>query len=194
MYGKHILGILILFAAFLALAACANPPTEEMDAARSALARAEDNADAVEYAPESITRAHSLVRRMERAAEEEEYDSARSLALEAVSAAEQAIVDGAAAKEDARNDASAAISEATDLLNEVEQALAAAGEVRGLTLDTSATTRELDAVAQEIAAAEDDFAQENYISAQNTARDARSSLAGIQRRIAEAVQAATRRK
>ena len=193
MYKKSI--VALVFVGFLiALSSCAKAPTEEIEAAKAALARAESNADAREYAPDSIARAKSLVERMDAAVEEKEYESAKNLALEAVSAAEKVIEDGASAKEKARNDAAAAISSAKDLLSEVETSLTAAGKVRGIALDVSATEQELGSAAQEITSAESDFAKEAFTSAQTRAQNARSSLADIQRRIAGAVQAATRRK
>lgn len=187
-------GVLVILAVILAVAACAKPPTEEIDAANSALTRAEADADARQYAPESIARARSLVERMQAEVEAKRYDSAKSLAIEAKTAAEKAITDGAAAKRRAEADASSAISNAKNLLNEVEQALRAAGNVRGISLDIPAAGRDISSAAQAISSAEADFTGADFAGAKSKADDARSALAGIQRRIADAVQAATRRK
>lgn len=194
MNKKQLFGTLILIGLFMAFAACAKPPTEEIDAANAALERAEENADAREYAPESLNRARSLVERMQSAVDEEDYDSAETLAIEAVSAAEQAIEDGAAAKEKARGDASSAIESAKTLLREVEQSFNAARDVRGIALDISSIRDDIDAASDEIATAEDEFQEASYAAAENTARNARSALGEIQSKIADAVQAATRRK
>ena len=194
MKNKLISGVFALSMVLLLIIACAKPPTEEIEAAESALARAEADADAREYAPESLVRAQNLVDRMRAAVDAEDYDLARNLAQDAVAAAGKAITDGAAAKETARNNASAAISGAKSLFTEVENSLSGAKNVSGISLDISAIEKDISAAAQIISAAENDFANADYATAQSKAKDAQSALADIQRYIADAVQKVTRRK
>jgi len=187
-------GVLMIAGMLLVFTGCSGPPTEEIEAAESALERAEEDPDVRRYAQESLVRARNLVDRMRAAAGDEEYDSARSLAEEAVAAAEKAIDDAAAAKEQAEDDASSAISAAKTLLGEVERSLLAARGVRGILLDVSATQEDVDEAEQTISAAENDFADAAYAEALSKAREARAALADIQSKIADLVQAATRRK
>ncbi len=194
MKRKLSFGLFIVLGIVFMFAACAKPPTTEVEAAQSALSRAQADADAREYAPDSITRAENLVKRMQSALDAKEYDSAKSLALEAKDAAEKAIADGTAAKEKARVDASTAISNAKNLLTEVRKALNGAKSVRGIRLDIPVTESDTNAAAQTVTAADADFTNAAYTAAYTKAQDARSALAGIQRRIADAVQVATRRK
>ena len=194
MNGKRIFGVFILVAAIFVIGSCAKPPTDDIDAANSALARAEADADVVEYAPASLSRVKSLIDRMKAEVDAKRYDSAKSLAQEAVKAADEAIKDGADAKAKARTDAASVISSAKAGLVEVRQSLEAAKKVRGISLDIPATERDVNASAQTVSTAEADFAKSAFATAQMNAQSARSAIADIQRRIAGAVQAATRRK
>ena len=86
------------------------------------------------------------------------------------------------------------ISSAKTGLAEVEQLLIAAKKVRGISLDITAVERDINAATVTITAADSDFAANDFAAAGSKAQNARSMLSGIQRRISEAVQAATRRK
>lgn len=187
-------GMLILLVVLIGLVACAKPPTAEIEAATTALARAENNADVREYAPDSLSRAKSLVDRMQAEVATKRYDSAKSLALEAVAAADKAIRDGASAKGKARTDTASSIASVKTVLEEIRQTLSAAEKVKGISLDLPAMERDINAVVQTLSAADADLTNNNFTGASEKAQNARSLLSGIQRRISDAVQKATRRK
>ena len=119
-------GIFFLVVILSVFAACSKPPTAEIDAANSAMSRANADADARDYAPDSLSSAKSLITRMEAESAAKRYDSAKSLALQAKEAAEKAINDGAAAKAKAQTDASSQIASAKTTLAEVQRSLTAA--------------------------------------------------------------------
>ncbi|MDR2619091.1 MAG: hypothetical protein LBC62_09500, partial [Treponema sp.] len=79
------------------LGGCAKPPTEEMEAATEALIRAENDPDAVAFGETSLNRARDAIFRMRQEANAKRYDAAKSYAVEAVSAAGKAVIDGRAA-------------------------------------------------------------------------------------------------
>ena len=187
-------GILFLAIVALLLGACAKPPTDEVDAANLSLARAEADADAREYAPDSLSDARSLVVRMETELEAKRYDAAKTLALEAAEAARKAIDDGASGKTRARSEAISLISSAKTSLGEVQQSLRAAKRVRGLSLDVNATEGDINVATQTITAADDDLSKTDFKAASSKAQSARSMLSGITQRVSAAVQKATRRK
>jgi hypothetical protein len=186
--------ILFLAVVVLVLGACAKPPTDEVDAANLSLARAEADADAREYAPDSLSDARSLVVRMESELEAKSYDAAKNLALEAAEAARKAIDDGASGKTRARSEAISLISSAKTSLEEVQQSLSVAKRVRGLSLDVNATEGDINVATQTITAADDDLSKTDFKAASSKAQSARSMLSGITQRVSAAVQKATRRK
>ncbi len=188
------LGMLILAVVALGLVACAKPPTDEIDAANSALARANADADARKYAPDSLSRARSLVAQVEVEVAAKRYDSARSLAIEAEEAANKAIEDGAGAKTRARTDAVSLISDAKTSLLEVRQSLRAAKTVAGILLDVNTAERDVNTAVETIAAADGDLAKSDFQEAGRKAQSARSLLSDVNQRISGAVQKATRRK
>ena len=173
---------------------CAKPPDAEMEAATAAVGRAEADADARQYASESVARAKNLLARMQAEAEAKRYDSARTAAQEAADAADKAITDGAAAKTRAQEETASFISAAKSLLAEAERALNAAKQLRGIAIDFDATAGELSEVGGTIAAAETDMANGAFSAAGTKAQSARSAISAIQLRVSDAVQAASRRK
>jgi hypothetical protein len=179
----------------MALAAgCAKAPVAEMEAANQALTKAEADADARLYAPDSLTKARDLIARMKAGSDEKRYDDAKTLAAEAVAAAEKAIQDGAAGKAKAKSDAASLIATVKSTLAEVQQAFAAARKVRGIKLDTTAVEAGLGDAAANLAGAESDNAKADYKAATAKAQSARSSLASLQNLVTSAVQATSRKK
>jgi NADH dehydrogenase/NADH:ubiquinone oxidoreductase subunit G len=179
-------------AAVILLAACAKPPAEEMNKAIDAVTRAENDADAVTYAGNTLLRAQDALTRMREEAGSKRYDSARSLAAEAVAAAEKAISDGKSAAARAREDAAALLNGLNTTAAETESALTNARQQHII---------EADALAGELLSAKDtiddarrSFSAGNYPDASSKGRTARSDLENIKARIAEATQAVSRRK
>ena len=186
----------ILGAALVAMAvvSCAKPPVAEMEAANQAMTRAESNADARDYAPESLSKARDLIARMKADADEKRYDEAKALAAEAAQAADKAIQDGASAKAKAKSDSSALVATVKSTLAEIQASFAAARKVRRIQLDIAGIDKGIKESAAAVAAAESDVAKGDYKAASTKAQGARSSLAGIQKLISDAVQAASRKK
>ena len=189
-----VVGILYFVFGIIWLGGCAQPPSVEMDAATAAVAQAGANDDVRVYAADSLTKARNLLSRMSSEAAAKEYDSARALAQEATAAAEQAMRDGTAAKDQAREDAAAAVSAAKLLLSEAERALASARELKAMDLDVDGVGREIQKVAETVAAAESDMSRADFSATLSNAQDARQLIASILRRISDAAQAATRAK
>jgi hypothetical protein len=187
-------GFLVLALAVLVLAACAKPPTAEMEAATAAVARAEANADTVQYAAPSLARAKDALARMQAAVAAKQYDSAKALAQETIQAAEKAIADGASAKARARDEASALLLTVRNALTETNASLAAAARVRGINLDVAGTDREIQAAARVVDAMGSDVSAGNYSAALTKGQDARATLGTLQQRISNAVQAVSRKK
>jgi hypothetical protein len=101
-----------------------------MEAAREAVARAENDANAGAYAPNPLVRAKNALARMEDEALAKRYDAAKDYALEAVDAAEQAVRDGAAGLARARDDAARLLESVRELIITTESELAQARQKR----------------------------------------------------------------
>jgi PBP1b-binding outer membrane lipoprotein LpoB len=184
---------LIIALSFL-FAACAKPPTEEMNNAVSAVTRAENDADAVTYAGNTLLRARDAINRMQTEAEAKRYDAAKTYAAEAVNAAEKAIADGRTGASRAREEAAALIGDLRTSITETEAAAGAARQVKNIQLDFNLINQDLDAAKRTTDQAEVSLAGSNYNDARDKARVVRGILGDVNSRIAAAGTAAGRKK
>jgi hypothetical protein len=194
MKKSSVRGLVIIALVMVFLGACAKPPTAEIDAATAAVAKAEADADAVQYAAPSVARAKDSLARMQAAVAAKQYDSAKALAQETVQAADKAISDGASAKARAREEATALLLTVKTALTDTSAALTAAAKVRGINLDVAGTDREIQAAAKVIEAMGADLSAGNYNAALSKGQSVRATLGTIQQRITSAVQAVSRKK
>ena len=185
-----------VFAALLILGlfACAKPPQAEIDAAKAAVAKAAANSDVVTYAPESLARAQDALSRMQTELTAKKYDKVKTLALEASAAAEKAITDAVANKAKVKADAEALIAAMKKAIPEAEKTIAAAKRIPRTGLDFAALAKALAGAKTSLAAAEADQANGNFMAAWNKATAVQTALADGEKTVADAVQAATKRK
>lgn len=194
MNTNRILILTLVVLSMFGIASCAKPPLAEMEAANAAFTKADADADAKAYAPESLAKAREIVARMKSESDAKRYDAAKSLAKEATEASEKALRDGAAAKQKAKDDSGAAVQAAKAALTEVRQALASAKGVRRVKLDFKAMDQDVQNAARDISSAEGDVSKSDFRAALAKAQTARTKLADVQQRISEAVRAATAKK
>jgi hypothetical protein len=194
MNTRRILILAVVALLMFGIGSCAKAPLAEMEAANAAFTKADADADAKAYAPESLSKARDIVSRMKTESDAKRYDAAKSLAKEATEASEKAIRDGASAKLKAKDDSGAAIKAAKDALAEVRKAFAAAKGVRRIKLDVKAVDQDVQDAAKGISAAEGDASKADYRSALSKAQTARTKLADVQQRISEAVRATGAKK
>jgi len=191
---KLIIILPVVFVLVWALAACATPPTEEMNKAQDAVTRAENDADAVTYAGNTVAAARNSLSQMQDAADAKRYDSAKSFAQEAVSNAEKAIADGQAGAARAKDEASNLVNGLATPLAETSDTLDAAKKVQNTQLDYNTLDGEMDSARQTYAGAKQDLAADNYQNAETKGQDVRSQLSDINEKLNSAVQAASRKK
>jgi len=185
--GSLIGALALAFA--LAAAGCARPPAAEMESAVEAVARAENDADAVLYAQASLARAREALRLMRREADSRRFDSARSHASEAIASAERAIAEGREGAERARREARELISDLPPLIAQAEHGVDAARGA-GLDLDFGMLDRDLNGARESANLAANAYASGFYRDALAQGRSARNGLADIGQRIAGAAAAA----
>ena len=177
----------------LILAACSLPPTEEMNRALDAVTRAENDANAVAYAPNALIRAREALTRMQSEADAKRYDAAKNHAFEAISNAERAIADGKTGLARARDEAMSLINSLSGPLAETAGAINAARQVQNIQLDLDALSRDMGFARRTYDDARQSFQDDNYMDAIARAQAVRSILSGINARINEAAQATTRK-
>jgi len=168
------------------VAGCASPPTTEMDNAREAVFRAENDSDAVMYGNNSLTRARDAIRRMETEAESKRYDTAKTAAAEAIAAAERAIADGRAGAARARDEAAAALANLPAEIEETGRNINGA-RYSQLDLDYAALEGDLKITSNLADQAARDQMQGKYQGAMDKARNVRANLADINQTIGGSV-------
>ena len=191
---KNIFLLLSVLSLLFAFSACEKPPTEEMELAHEMVARAENNADAVNFAGLTLTRARGALNNMQIEADAKRYETARTYAAEAISLAERAIEEGMIGAILAREEAAALNYSLLTLLEETASAINAAGADGSLDLDVNALSAELDSARRLYNEARQDLLDDNLRDALSKNQTVRSTLSNINGRITTAAQAALGKK
>ena len=187
---------IVIFPVILALilAACATPPTEDMNKAQDAVTRAENDADAVAYAPNTLVRARDALTKMQSEADAKRYDSAKSYAADAISNAEKAISDGQAGAARARDEAATLVNGLAVPLEETTNALNTARAADNINLDYDTLSGDLDTAHQTYNDAQQSLGADNYPDAIAKGQNVRSMLSDINSSINGAALAASRKQ
>jgi hypothetical protein len=178
----------------LLMGGCAKPPTAEMESAVLAVTRAENDPNAAAYGESSLIRARDALTRMQAEAAAKRYDAAKTLAAEAVGAAERAISDGQAGAARARQEATNLVSGLRVPLAETENAINAAKEVKNIPLDFGVIDQDFSNARRAAEQAQTSLGANNFKDAVEKSQTVRSSLSSINTRISDATQAVTRKK
>ena len=177
----------------LAMISCATPPTEEMNRAQDAVFRAENDADAVRFAPNTLVRAREALGRMQTEADARRYDEALSFANEATNLAERAMVEGRTGAARARDEAANLIANLAAPLSETANALGAAQE-QDLPLNYYDLHSDMDSAYQSYDDARRSLSAGAYGDALIQGQDTRALLTDINLRLGNAVQVASRKQ
>ena len=175
------------------LSACSTPPTEEMNRAHDAVTMAENDADAVSYAGNTLIRARDSLTRMQTEADAKRYDSAKNLAGEAVSFAEKAIADGKTGAARAREDAVNLLNSLNGPLAETSNSIAVAQQ-NNMKLDYDKLSEELEQANRGYNEGWQSLQANNFQEASAKAQAVRNQLADINAKITDAVIEVARKK
>jgi hypothetical protein len=175
------------------LTACAKLPTEEMEAARTAVARAENDPDVAVYAVSMLARAREALSSMETEALAKRYDAARNYATEATTNAEKAINDARTAMTRAREDSANALNALRNAITETDTAIDQ-GKKNKLSIDWNQIDREFEDAQTNAGEAEAAAAANRYRNVVERANAARTTLSTITSQISGASLALTRKK
>jgi hypothetical protein len=179
--------------AALALTACAQPPTAEINGAKAALetARASQAAD---YAPASWNAANDLSARLQaeldaqadKAAVLRSYGTAKQLAADVTSAAEQAAQESVLGKEAAKTDAEAMMTKARDARARADKALAGAPRGKGTEADLASLRSDAAGADSSIEEMQRAFDAGEYLSAKSKAEAIIAACEGVVKQIESA--------
>jgi hypothetical protein len=176
------------------ISGCAKPPLAEMENAESALARAENDPDAVAYGNASIIRARDALATMRTEAAAKRYDAAKTYAQDVISAAERAIADGKTGAQRARDEASATLSGVWTGLGETQRNIDSAKGVNGIQLDFNGIDGDYAAARSQADQAQSALNTADYKGSLEKSQSARSLLGDINARISQASIATSRKK
>jgi len=185
--------LLIMLVAGL-MSACSTPPKEEMEKAHDAVIRAENDADAVNFASNTIIRAREALARMEEEAGAKRYEAAKTYAAEAVTLAERAIAEGKTGLSRARNEAENLLNSLVIPLAETSNSLDAAWRTENLRLNFAALEADMVAANKTYGDARQSLGNDRYREAISQGQTVRSLLAGINSALTEGVQAVARKQ
>jgi hypothetical protein len=174
---------------------CAKPPQDAINAATSAMDAAKPLAS--EYAPNSLQAAEDAKAALdaEIKAQQDKFALFRSykktdeLVADLKAKSEKAAADAAAGKEQAKNEATAAISEATTAVTDAKAMLEKAPKGKGTAADLEAMKADLTAADSTIADANSAMTAEKYKDAKAKAEAAKSSAANVVSQIQAAMEA-----
>jgi len=172
---------------------CAKPPIAEMDRAREAVFRAENDEDAVVYAGSTLARARDALKHMQDEADSKRYDTAKIYADDAIAAADRAVSEGRAAAARARDEAASLLAGLGPAIEEAEKNINGARSSR-LDLDYDELNGELNGANDTLRMAQADQAQRKYQDAIEKGRDVRSTVGVINLKISNAASASSPKK
>lgn len=192
---RKMMALLPLVFVLVLMVGCAKPPQNGIDAAVSALDAAKPLAS--EYATGSLQAAEDaqaalqaeLKAQQDKFALFRSYKKADELVADLKAKSDKAAADAAAGQEQAKNDATAAITAATTALNDATALLEKAPKGKGAAADLEAMKNDLTAAASTINDANTAMSSSNYKDAKAKADAAAASAANVSSQVQAAIDA-----
>lgn len=185
--------LFVILVATMAVGSCAKPPTAEAAAARSAVAKAEQNADVPAYAPATLKKAKDALAAMETALIGKKFDQAKTSATEAKALADKAPGEAAAAKESTKTSATALLADLAATIAGLEKNLTAAKRTKAAA-EATAVAKEVPALKAGLVAAQKSLADGNFLKARDEALALQAKAGELDARITAAVAATSKKK
>jgi len=185
--------ICVLLVSLALMTGCTKPPTEEMNRAEEAVARAENDLDAVNYAANLVERAKDALALMHEEVDAKRYDAAINYANDAISLAERAINEGRAEAGRTREKAINTLSGLRPQLLETEKRIDNAKAAK-LRLDFDAIDRDLNSAQRGYDQAQAAVSGNRYQEAIFLSNNVRSNLNGINQKLGAKAMEVSRKK
>ena len=185
--------ICVLLVFLVLMTGCTQPPTEEMNEAEEAVARAENDPNAVNYAGNLIERAKDSLAMMYEEADAKRYDSAINYANDAIDLAERAINEGSGQAWLSKNEATSVMGNVGSQIIETEQRIDKAKAAK-LPLDYETIDRDFNAAQRTFDQARSALNSGRYQEAIFLSNNVRNSLSGINQKLGTTVMEVVRKK
>jgi hypothetical protein len=185
--------ICVFLFALVLMTGCTKPPIEEMNNAEEAVARAENDPDAVSYAGNLVQRAKDSLALMHEEADAKRYDAALTYANDAITLADRAMNEGRADAMRTREQAIKNLSDLRPQLLETEKRIDNA-KASNLPLDYDSIDRDLNTAQRTYDQAQSAVAGNRYQEAIFLSTNVRAGLAGINQKLGVTAMEVSRKK
>jgi len=185
--------ICVLLVSLALMAGCSGPPTEEMEKAEEAVARAENDPDAVSYCGDLIARAKESLALMYEEADAKNYDAALSYANDAIALADRAINEGSGQAWQKKNEATAIMGSTGAQIMETEQRIDNA-KAANLALDFNSIDSDFYEVKRTYDQARSAMTNNRYQEAIFLCNNLRGPLNAINQKLGTTAMAVSRKK
>jgi hypothetical protein len=185
--------ICVLLVALTLMTGCSKEPTEEINKAEEAVARAENDPDAVNYSGNLIARAKDSLTLMYEEVDSKNYDTAIDHAANAITFAERAINEGRTAASRARDEANNVISVIRSQIQDTEQRINNA-KAANLPLDFGSIDSEFNSARRNFDQAQSAMSSNRYQEAIFLSNSVRAALNSINQRLGATAMQVTRQK
>jgi HEPN domain-containing protein len=185
--------ICVLFVSLALVTGCSREPTEEINNAEEAVARAKNDPDAVNYAGNLITQAEESLELMYDEVDAKNYDAAIDHANNAIAYAERAINEGSGQAWQKRNEATAVMGSVGALLLETEQRIETA-KAANLPLDFNSIDSDFYSARRTFDQARSAMSGNRYQEAIFLSNNVRSDLNSINQKLGNTAMSVSRKK
>jgi len=185
--------ICVFLFSLVLMTGCTKPPTEEMNNAEEAVARAENDPDAVSYAGNLVQRAKDSLALMHEEADAKRYDAAITYANDAITLADRAINEGRVEAMRTREQAINALSTLRPQLLETEQRIDNAKTAK-LPLDYDSIDRDFYTAQRTYDQAQSAIAGNRYQEAIFLSNNVRAGLNSVNQKLGATAMEVSRKK
>ena len=185
--------ICVFIFSLVLISGCTKPPKEDIARAEEAVARAENDPDAVNYSRNLLQRAKDSLALMHEEVDAKRYDAAINYANDAVTMAERAINEGRNEAGKTRQQASNALSELKPQLLETEKRIENA-KASKLPLDYSAIDSDMNSTQKTYDQAQSALSGNRYQEAIFLSNNVRSGINSINQKLGVKAMEVSRKK
>jgi hypothetical protein len=183
----------VLFVSLVLMTGCSREPTEEINRAEEAVARAENDPDAVSYSGNLLASAQESLAQMYEEVDAKNFDAAIDHANNATTYAQRAIDEGRTASMRARDEASTILSGLRTQIQETDQRIENA-KAANLPLDFDSIDSDFNSARRTFDQAQSAMSGNRYQEAIFISNGVRSSLNAVNQKLGNVAMSVSRKK